>query len=93
MYISVIYRPPSSSLDQYENLISFISDFCVGREVIILGDFNLPSLNWRVENVIGGYVPPQEMFFFDNYNLLGLNQWVKEGTFVDFNNILDFVLT
>ena len=55
--------PPSSSLDQDENLVSFISDSCVCREVIILGDFNLPSLDWTVENVIGGYVPPREFFF------------------------------
>ena len=28
-----------------------------------------------------------------SFSLLGLNQWVKEGTFVDSNNILDLALT
>ena len=37
--------------------------------------------------MIGGYVPPRDMVFFDCFSLLGLNQWVKEGTFVDSNNI------
>ena len=83
VYILAVYRPPSSSLTQNENLVSFISNFCVGREVIILGDFNLPSLDWKVENVIGGYGPPREMFFFDSFSLLGFGQWIKEGTFID----------
>ena len=30
--------------------------------------------------------------FFDTFCLLGLNQWVKEVTFVDSNNILDWIL-
>ena len=92
VYVLTVYRP-SSSLIQDENLVSFISDFCVGREVLILGDFDLPSLDWMVKNVIGSYAPPREMFFFDSFSLLGLSQRVKEGTFIDSNNILDLVLT
>ena len=45
VYVLAIYRPPSSSLDQDENLRSFLSDVCDGKEVIILGDFNFPSLD------------------------------------------------
>ena len=74
-------------------MISFTSHFCVGREVVILRDFNLPSLDWSAESVIGGYGPPQEMLFFDSFSLFGLSQWVKKGTFVDSNNILDLALT
>ena len=91
-YILAVHRPPSSSPIQNENLISFISEICVGREVIILGEFYFPSLDWRVENVIGGYGPPREMFFFDSFSLLRLSQWVKEGAFID-SNILRLVLT
>lgn len=57
MYILVVYRPSSNSLLQDECLTSFIRDFCVGRKVVILENFNLPSSNRRKENVIGGYVP------------------------------------
>ena len=41
--------------------------------------------------MIGGFVSPRDMVFFDCLSLLGLNQWVKKGTFVDSNNILDLV--
>ena len=43
--------------------------------------------------MIGSYVLPREMFFFDSFSLLGLSQWLKEGTFIDPNNILDLMLT
>ena len=33
------------------------------------------------------------MFFFASFNLLGLSQWVKKGTFVGSNNIVDLVFT
>ena len=39
------------------------------------------------------YVPPREMIFLDCFSLLGLSQWVEEGTFVDLDNVLDLVLT
>ena len=45
VYVLAVYRHPLYSLAQYENLLSFLDDFCIGREVIILGDFNLPSLD------------------------------------------------
>ena len=72
VYDLAVYRPPLNSPLQDVSLISFISDFCVGREVVILGDFSLPSLEWREEIVIGGYVPPRNMVFFDCFSLLGL---------------------
>ena len=67
----------------------------VGREVVILGYFNLPSLDCSaaIANVIGGHVPPREILFFDSFSLFVLSQWVKDATFVDSNNILNLVLT
>ena len=90
MHILAVYRP-SSSLLQNETLISFISSFCVGWEVIILRDFYLPSLDWSAENVIGGNVSSQEILFFNSFSLLGSSQWIKEVTCVESNNILDLV--
>ena len=43
--------------------------------------------------MIGGFVSPWEMCFFDSISFLVLNRWVKEGTVVGPNNILDLVLT
>ena len=45
IYIVVVYRPPSNTALQYEHLLSILSDFCLGREVILLEDVNLPSLD------------------------------------------------
>ena len=73
VYISAVCRHPSSFV-RNENLVCFISDFRVGREVILRRAFNLPSLDWRVENVIGGYIPDRKMFFFASFSLLGLRQ-------------------
>ena len=74
VYVLALYRAPSNSSLHDESLISFISDFCVEREVVILGDFNLLLLDWREENVIDGYVPPLDMVFFDCFSLLGWSQ-------------------
>ena len=35
-------------------MLSFVSDFCEGHEVVILGDFNLPSLSWSSEDLFMG---------------------------------------
>jgi hypothetical protein len=33
-----------------------------------------------------------DLSFLDCFNLIGLQQWVREGTFVPFGNVLDLVL-
>ena len=43
--------------------------------------------------MLDGYIRPLDLRFFDGFVLAGLNQWVKEGTFVDSGNFLDLVLT
>ena len=64
VYVLATYRPPSNSHVQDVNLLSFLSEFSVGKEVIILEDFNSPSLNWSSENAVHGYIPPRELLFF-----------------------------
>ena len=93
VWVLVVYSPPSYTVEQDDRLIRFLNEFIVGKEVIIVGDFNLPSLDWCSDNVLHGYVPPREMLFFDCFCTLELSQWVEEGTFVDSDNILDLVLT
>ena len=92
IYVVAVYRPPSYIALQDESLLLFLSEFFIGSEVLLLKDFRLPSLDWRLENVVC-YVPPRELLFFDTFCLLGLNQRVKEDTFVDSNNILDLILS
>jgi hypothetical protein len=51
-WIQSVYRPPSYSHIQNEALVDLVLDFCEGREVIVLGDFNIPSLVWLAERVL-----------------------------------------
>ena len=96
VYYMVCYRPPSYSDMENARTISFLEDFCPGKEIIIMGDFNLPSLNWQ--DGVPGYVPgvdigPLDRQFLDMFLSLGLTQWVAETTFVPSGSIIDLMLT
>ena len=90
VYVAVVYRPPSSNAVFNNLLSSFLSEFCLDKEVILVGDFNLPAINWTD---VGMDVPPLESMFVDTFSSLGLTQWVAEATFPRSGNILDLVLT
>ena len=92
LYIVSIYRPPSYDEVQNLQLREFLLEFCLDKEVIVLGDFNLPSLKWSSSNPIGGYVSPVDASFFDIFSLLGLHQLVDEPTFALSSNVIDLIL-
>ena len=46
LYVLNVYRPPSSSSNDNSALLEYLSTFCTDKEVILMGDFNLPSINW-----------------------------------------------
>ena len=60
--------------------------------MILLGDFNLPALDWLPSGPLTTY-PPLERSFLDVFDSLGLHQWVHDPTFPSSGNILDLVLT
>ena len=93
LYIVAIYRPPSYSLLENQSLIGFISEFVRNREVLFLGDFNLPTLDWISESVFNSYIRPLDKLFFDCFVDSGLSQWVRFGTFFPSGNTLDLILT
>ena len=92
-FVLSVYRPPSYTDLQNARLISFLFDFCIGKEIVVLGDFNLPFLDWSLENVLQQYVSPRDLSFYDCFCSVGLCQWVREGTFMPSGNVLDLVLT
>ena len=91
VHLVVVYRPPSNSQVGNSLLVSFISKYCLDKEVVLLGDFNLPCLTWSKPSTV--QVPPLETSFIDAFSSLGLTQWVSESTFPRSGNILDLVLT
>jgi hypothetical protein len=93
VWILSVYRPPSYGDQENLDLVSLINDFCVGREVVVLGDFNLPSVRWPEDAVQRVNVSRTDQLFLDCFAVCGLHQWVSESTFVSSGNVLDLFLT
>ena len=89
--VLVVYRPPSYSLFENLSLISYLYSFCIDRELILVGDFNLPAIDWSSEVPFTNSVV--EGKFLDLFTSLGLFQWVTRSTFLRSDNILDLVFT
>ena len=87
----VVYRPPSNSTLDNIALISFLEIFCAIRELILTGDFNLPTIDWSSDIPVGHSTVVNR--FLDIFTLLGLTQWINVPTFVRSDNILDLVFT
>ena len=91
IYVCIVYRPPSySDLDNLA-LIEFLESMCGNKEIIILGDLNLPTLTWQNYNVSQGAAPLDSMFY-DCFISLGLEQMVRKSTIFPSGNILDLIL-
>ena len=88
-----VYRPPSYTSDENALLVEFFREFLDGRELVILGDFNLPSLKWPLDDHGEIYVSPVDRDFRDCFVELGWSQWVDFGTFFPSGNTLDLVFT
>ena len=50
--LHVIYRSPNSSEENNQKLIEYIN--CVPENSVIVGDFNLPEINWNTLSASGG---------------------------------------
>src|SRR5664279_1186653 len=89
------YRPPSSNRDP--DGVKCISDMCNciddlysnNSTVIICGDFNLPDINWSVDNCIKQADFCCSGIFLNMFYKHGLHQFVSEPT--RFDNLLDLV--
>ena len=91
-YVIVVYRPPSFGTSENVALRQFLVDFCVGKDVIVVGDFNLPDLRWNETGELSdGYVRPLDRSFYEVFLESGLTQLVSDPTYVS-GNILDLIL-
>ena len=93
VYVVVVYRPPSYSPAQNEDLLGFLDSFVFGREVVVLGDFNLSSLSWGDGDDVGVGATPRDLEFLNCFTSLGLTQHVSLPTFYPSGNTLDLALT
>ena len=92
IYIVMTYRPPSYNTEDNESLTNFLQEFCNSKEVLLLGDFNLPSLQWTDEDSTAGYLLPTDRLFLDVFTDIGLSQVVTESTNFPSGNIIDLCL-
>ena len=84
------YRPPYYSVDDIrylENMLEIVSDLCSTiSKFIIVGDFNLPHIDW--DHYLASHEKCHDMFI-TFVNKLGLDQLITEST--RSHNILDLV--
>ncbi len=62
MHVLSIYRPPSYSEHENLTLLNFLYDFCTGKELLILGDLNLSSVQLYVGSIAFATALPDVFF-------------------------------
>lgn len=97
--VGLVYRSPSSTEANNCKLLNDIhmaADLCKDRQLLLLmGDFNFPEINYRVNQVSAGSGSASEIFYTTTEDLF-LTQYVEEPTRVRDHNkpsILDYIFT
>lgn len=93
-----VYRPPNSDEQSFKLvmdkvLVTINTHSNLNPEVIMVGDFNFPQINWNTREVQGGtrQSGTQAKCLLDLMMECNLTQHIQEPTRI--NNILDLVLT
>ena len=63
VFVVSVHRPPCSSNAENATLQDFLKTFSVGRELLVLGDFNLHSIHWPVGCKLESYSSPFDREF------------------------------
>ena len=91
LHVLTVYRPPSNTAAEDQELVGYVEDFCKEREVCIIGDFNLPTINWNVDPPTANST--RDRLFFETFVSHCLTQHISETTYVPSGRTLDLVLT
>ena len=85
--VFVLYRPPDAPNEKFQRALSFVQR-CIDEldssfQVCMVGDFNLPCIDWRTEKILGGRSvqsreSAQELLRFLSNNFM--NQYVDQPT-------------
>ena len=99
MFLGVFYRPPSSSVEimnEFGKSLFLVSQFNkTRREIILAGDFNLPSVKWNDGYVVKSDNSEITRTVLDTIDNNFLYQHVSEPTRITdtTSNILDLIFT
>ena len=97
MLLITIYRPPNSGQNSFISVFDKVQQDTIDAhlttspEIIILGDFNFPHINWETSKVQGGVGASQARTLLELLNHNNLTQHIHSSTRL--NNILDLVIT
>ena len=94
IFVLIVYRPPSYTIIENEELLQSLQTFVSDKEAILIGDFNLPNVAWGEDDahhIFHG--TSTERAFLDMFYTLGLKQWISVPTYPSSGNTLDLVLT
>ena len=94
-FIIVYYRPPSYNDLEKDSLRTFLSEFCIHKNISILGVFNLPSIKWdatRSDSVLPSRATPFDRSLHEIFLEVELTQLVFQPTFTASINILELIL-
>ena len=92
--IVTAYRPPSYTEAENLAMIAALQAFISEHVTILIGDFNLPNVEWRgAAETVFSKGTGIEKAFLNMFDSLGLHQWVFVPTYPSSGNILDLVLT
>ncbi|EPB74302.1 hypothetical protein ANCCEY_06604 [Ancylostoma ceylanicum] len=88
----LMYRSPSCDLESFSQSLEFVGEFFEsGTDCVLLGDFNLPAINWRDFTWNNRSIQPPGRKLLQFCTEFSLAQLVTEPTHND--NTLDLLLT
>ena len=83
-----MYAPPSSERSYFQDLFHYLQHISNGARVILVGDMNLPDVNWEQMSASSSV----SEFFCDSMFSLNLIQLINESTHIQ-GNTLDTIIT
>ena len=89
IYVIVVYRPPNNSQVENIKLLTFLQSFCYDKDVVFMGDFNLPSIGWC--DLVPVATSSLSQLFLDMF-VLSLKKWYQHNLSRSLNVSLHIVL-
>ena len=91
LFVLLVYRPPSNLPADDLALIEYMTAKCEEGNVCVMGDFNLPTVNWISDPPVA--TSHKDQAFLECFMQLGLTQHLMDPSFIPSGRTLDLVLS
>ena len=88
LVLCIVYLPPNSNVSLIQSLSSYLYQFQQSSNIVLLGDFNLPDIDW--DTLCGSTIAAEA--FCDTCFENNLSQLISCSTHIH-GNTLDLILT